>query len=249
MDLDKFYDNVILRDVLQYTLPGGVVVTSAMIIVDTILAQLNANYSFFANLSTVPLWQVFILLAISYMIGHVLTAFDTHFFRDDESKQTGEIIKRSEWLKGKLVKVFAKYTETTTADMEQLIQETPNVTTLREIGRAIIHKNQQELYREFINRHSIFSLLFKNMAIALAFFLLSLILSSIINWNSLSKVFSTHVLLAIFISTTLIVLICGTIWLLNERSRKIRSTMIKHTFQIFYADYIMSQISKKNTND
>jgi len=102
------------------------------------------------------------------------------------------------------------------------------------------------LYREFVNRHSIFSRLFKNISLALSFFLVSLITSSFISWKSLRPFFSTHLILAIFTSVLLIGFISTIIWLLNERSRKIRSTMIKHTFQILYADYIMSQSSKKD---
>ena len=246
MDLDKFYDTVVLRDILEYTFPGSIVVASAMLVSDTILAQLGIKYSFYANLPTIPLWQILVLLAVSYLMGHILTAFDSHFFRSDENKQTGDVIQKSEWLKGKLVKVLAKYTETTNSDLEKLINKPSEISTLREIGRAIVHKNQQELYREFVNRHSIFSRLFKNISLALSFFLVSLVTSSIIGWKSLRPFFSTHLILAIFTSVLLVGLISIIIWLLNERSRKIRSTMIKHTFQILYADYIMSQFAKKD---
>jgi hypothetical protein len=249
MDLAKFYDTVVLRDILEYTLPGSIVVASAMLISDTILAQVGIHYSFFANLANIPLWQIFVLVAISYLMGHILTAFDSQFFRGDrgeEEKQTREVILKNEWLKGKLVKVFAINTETETADIEKLIMQQPSqVKTLREIARAIIHKNQQELYREFVNRHSIFSRLFKNVSIALTIFLISLVISSIIGWKFLHPLFSAHLFLSIFTSILLVGLISAMIWLLNSRSRRIRSTMIEHTFQILYADYIMSHGSKK----
>ena len=249
MDLDKFYDTVVLRDILEYTFPGSIVVASMMLLSDSILAKLGIPYSFFANLGNIPLWQILVLLAISYLMGHILTAFDSRFFRNDENNQTVDVIAKNEWLKGKLVKVFAKYTETTSSDMEKLIKESSNVTTLREIGRAIVHKNQPELYREFTNRHSIFSRLFKNVSIALKFLLLSVAISSWVGWASLHPLFSAHPFLTAFISIFLISSIGVIVWLLDERSRKIRSTMIKHTFQILYADYIMSRISKKDTTE
>ena len=246
MDLNKFYDTVVLRDILEYTLPGSIVVTGVMLIVGTILAQLGIGFSFFAYLSTIALWQILVLLAISYIIGHVLTAFDVIVLRDDENKVSGEVLQKNEWLKGKMEKVFAEYTRTTASEIKNLLSLKSS--TFREIGRAIIHSNQQELYREFVNRHSILSRLFKNMSIALTFLLMSLVTSSIIGWQSLLPIFSAHLLLSVFASTVSVASLCGMIWLFYVRSHRIRSTMIKHTFQILYADYIMSHLSKKKAN-
>ena len=257
MDFGKLYENIVLRDILEYFVPGSIIVLSIAIVADSILNGLGVSYSFLANLSNLLLWQIVALILIAYSMGHLITAIEykLRIIRKEEDKAKDgvkNLLSEDNWLKTKLVKAVAEYTDTPEAEVENLLTaESKTAKTIRQIGRSIIHARRQQLYREFVSRHSILSRFFRNMSHALTFLLISLIISVVVIWNHISALFQAAPVLFVFSVILVVVVLIAMILLFAYRETKIRKTMIEHTYQIWCVDYMLSRIEslEGNNND
>jgi hypothetical protein len=236
MNLSEFYDNIVLRDMLEYTAPGAVVILGIAVVLEALDDSLSANTSVVPFIGQYPWHALFLLLFFGYVFGHTLTAIHTWVFRGGERMLASETLTRYEWLRSKISKTASRQLHISEADTAELLDKAETAELVRELARSIIHQRLPDLYREFVSRHSILSRFCQNMAVALSFFLLLLLVSAVVSWNALlpeQPVTHTWVTIAV---VALLLFGTGTVSVvaLWKRSSSLRRTMAKNTFELWY---------------
>jgi hypothetical protein len=94
VNLAEFYDHVVLRDLLEYTAPGVVVMAGGPAAVD--IASFALGFDFpVMHFATAHPWQGLVsLLFFGYLTGHILTAVQ---FRGPETNLESETLKDNAW--------------------------------------------------------------------------------------------------------------------------------------------------------
>jgi hypothetical protein len=244
MDLEKLYENIVLRDLLQYLTPGSILLLGLCVFLETVLKRLDAKISLFRvlNGSTISLILAFIL---AYLAGQMVAGACGLFLREDMKKPTTDVLNNNPGLMrnvGYLIKFY--FQDIGFDDMENL--STPEgAASLREIVRTLIQYRMPSLNKEFVARHSILARFCQNMALALATLLIFILLSAWVSWSELSAKLQTAPALAISTAIFILLLIVLGIVICWHRSARLRDIMIKNTFQIWLADYIVSNLEKK----
>lgn len=245
MNFNQFYENIILRDVIEYFTPGAISLAGLTLLIGSFVAKLGLGFSLFDfnNFSNFPLAVMVILVA--YGFGHLLTGISSIFFRKRENEQAVEVLKKDIWLKGQVAKVAAKYLgETETSTLELLDNPTMS-STIREMGRTIIQHKMPALHKEFVVRLSILSRFCQNMSIAIGWVIISCLLSIIINWNELQKVVELVKGEALVITIFLFGFGFLGVHIFAQRAGHLRRNMIKFTFQIWYISFHETEPNNK----
>jgi hypothetical protein len=258
MNLSEFYDHVVLRDLLEYTAPGIVV------LIKTATGMELASYALTHGLMIVPFvvahpWHGLIaLLFFGYVIGHILTAvhglISREALRSEEASKSGkdkprkplrifkflkqedtnlvaDTFKQTSWFASRVSGLMRKQLNIQPADAEKLLlSDSKDSRIFREIIRGIVQLQVPELYREHVNRHSVVSRFCQNMAIAIVIVLVAFALG----WGTLmlSRPFDRLSWLALVVGLTLIfdgMISVAALW---KRAERLRRTMIRHTFEL-----------------
>lgn len=248
MDIEKLYETVILRDILEYFTPGAIVVFSTGLLFESALRAIGAPTSLFQTIFQ-SFTSIIITSVICYAVGHVLTGIDYVVFRGKETTQAIEVLSKNKILYNNTLNTIADYMGIPAYEINDLLNEPQSATTIREISRGLIHARQQSLYRDFVSRHSIFSRFCQNMALALTFFLLATGISSLIAWPILAPFFLISPIVSISSMVILFLLTLFAIRIFSDRAVRLRKIMIKHTFQILYIDSIDTKLGKQRNKD
>ena len=219
------------------------------LIVDSLAVKLGVNISVFSTLfqGGIIIWLIALLLA--YMTGHVLTAIHARFFRGKEKNQAITIFGKNEWLKSRIGQVVSSEMEVSLDETEEWLENSEIAENIREIGRSIVHLNLPELYREFVGRHSILSRFCQNLAIAILILTASVSLSAGILWDEVFAKMQTASIWGIIVLALFFALIIMTVIALFTRSSKLRQTMTKHTFQLWYVASLEAKKGASKTDD
>ena len=205
MNLAEFYDHVVLRDLLEYTAPGSVVIAGCAFALDI------ANYALGFDLRAAhfviahPWHSLAFLLFFGYLMGHILTAFRSSKVGSQEANLVSLALKDNEWFISRVSDAIAAQFRIPKAEARELLvqnkfgskeskskeRETKKTAAIvRELGRAIVQLHLPDLYREYVNRHSILSRFCQNMAKGITLALLALITGLILllwmrHWSAL----------------------------------------------------------------
>ena len=237
MNFNQFYENIILRDVIEYFTPGAIFLAGLCLLIGSFIAKLGLSSSLFDlnNLNNFPLAGMAILIA--YAFGHLLTGFSSMFFRKRENEQAIEVLKKDKWLKAQVVKVAAKYLKETESKTSELLEDPSMASTIREIGRTIIQHKMPALHKEFVVRLSILSRFCQNMSIAMCGVLISCFFAIAISWNEIQKTIQLVQVEALITIALLFCLSAFGAYIFAQRAGHLRRNMIKFTFQIWYISF------------
>lgn len=107
MDVEKLYENIVLRDLFQYFTPGSVFLVGLCLFLDAVLRRLDTTFSVFGVLTGSAMGVVFAFIS-AYAAGNLLAGVCAFLLREDETNQTFEILKSNEWMR-KQVEHLTKY--------------------------------------------------------------------------------------------------------------------------------------------
>ena len=238
MNLSELYDNIVLRDLLQYVTPGFVFLLGPCLILESLARRFHLGISPFQFVHESGSVGLFLTLIISYTMGHLLTGISALSpLRRREKEQVVETLNKSEELKAQITDIIMREMSIPDkAKATELLADAEKANMIREIGRSLIHKRLPELHREFVGRHSIFSRLCQNMAIAITSLLVAVFLSLWISWEKLTNIIQEARWMVGLAASYLLLISVVAIYVLINRSSRLRATMIKHTFQLWYVD-------------
>jgi len=240
MNLSEFYDHVVLRDLLEYTAPGIVVIAGGSAGVDLAVYARGLDLPV-SNFAVGHPWHSMVLvLFFGYLIGHILTAIHGPLFRGGEGKILQETIaantsEESKWFVSVVSEGIARQLQLPKADVETLLKHEKDSTIIRELSRAIVQLHLPDLYREHINRHSILSRFCGNVAMAIAVSVLAAVpglFLLIVKWCSSS----VPEQMTLIVTSIGVFLGACSIYPLLRRSARLRISMTKHTFELLYLD-------------
>lgn len=243
MDIEKLYENIILRDLFQYLTPGSIFLVGLCIFLDAVLRRLDASLSVFAVLNGSTIGVVFALIS-AYAAGNLLTGICALLLRGGEKQRTVVVLEKNKWLAKQveyLAKDYFQSLESGEAENSLILDDA----SLREIVRALIHHRMPLLNREFVVRHSILSRFCQNMAVALITLLIFVPLAAWVSWNELALKVQPAPVLVTFVVIFMLFLTILSIIIFWHRAGRLRDMMIKHTFQIWYTDYVELHLEKK----
>ena len=103
MDISKFYENIILRDILAYIFPGAVSLSAIVLFIEA-AARKYAGQSLLKQLNGMSAFGWLLLFIASFMMGHIVDAINRPL-RRKERKLEVEFWKQKdgEWLSSKSV--------------------------------------------------------------------------------------------------------------------------------------------------
>ena len=291
MNVAEFYDHVVLRDLLEYTAPGTVVLVGVASALDIANFALTSDLAV-AHFAVAHPWHSLVfLLFFGYVAGHILAAVHSRLFRDDEAKLVSDVLESSEeesreektndgfcscvfnviakaiavvqrvgkkanepakthtnssasevvhadsWLFSRVSNALEPL-GVSQSEAEKFLKDKQTASIARELCRTVVQLHLPDLYREYVNRHSILSRFCQNMAIGIAIALSVLTLAWVVYLccKFRSGVAPRHVLVLV---SGLIVIFGGvcSIWALWERAARLRRTMARHTFELFYLNH------------
>jgi hypothetical protein len=159
--------------------------------------------------------------------------------RGKEKNRTVNVINDNEWFKKQIESIVSHYLQTSDSETSDLLNDPKGASLIRQIGRDYLHLRKSPLYREHLARLSIISRLCQNMAIVMIFWLLSICISVILLWDELLVVFSSvYIMLAIGLLILFLIMLAIRVFLM--RSVDLRRRLVKHTFQSWYLDKLVS---------
>ncbi|HEV8581901.1 MAG TPA: hypothetical protein VGX68_22765 [Thermoanaerobaculia bacterium] len=235
MGVSEFYDSVVLRDFLEYTAPGAIVISAVGLSLEVFNAKLDLELSPIDLFLTHPWPALAFIIFPAYIIGHVLTAINAWVGRVGEQKIAAQVLNDDDWFRLRFAQVVAVELQISTEECLTILKDPVSAETLREIGRSVAHRHAGNLYREFIGRHSILSRFCQNMVVAMGVSVWLVFLSAWILWVDLSGRARLIAPLPLWlVAVTFLGLTCLSMVALSRRSLRLRKTMTKHTFQIWY---------------
>ena len=240
MNFSQFYENIILRDVIEYFTPGflllaGVALLFASLINTSPIVQ-NAGAFMTAILA--------VAVVISYALGHLIAGVSDLLFLKHEQNQAMDVLTKDKWLKTQVTKMVSEYFGVPLAEADQMLANASTVSSIREIVRVVTQHRMPEIQKEFVFRLSTISRFCQNMAVAIWGIMLSSPLALIIQWGNIQKTIRPE---AYPIAVCLFVLgIIGSRIFLR-RAGQLRFNMIRFTFHIWYVDYL-EMVQKKNNS-
>lgn len=245
MDIDKFYDNIVLRDIVEYLTPGAIFLFSVVLLAEATLRGIGSNISPLNSMSTSGFLGFVIMGLAAYVFGHFITGLYTWLFRDKESEQIVDVLRKDEVLRSQIIHTISDHLKIPEPQVQDMLKDPRKANEIRQIGRALIYHRMQPLYREFVGRLSILSRFHQNMTVSLTLLLISAIASIILDWREIEN-FTT---ISPFISTISLILIVTiivlSILIFVDRSRRLRRNMIRYTFQVWLADSVISQLEQE----
>lgn len=248
MNLSEFYDHVVLRDLLEYTAPGSVALIGLASGLDIASFALSSNLPV-SHFATVHPWHsLIVLLFFGYVLGHILTAVR---FGNDETNLVKSVLdeKKRAWFTSSASDAVATNLRIPESELQEIWRNPEATSVIREMCRAVVQLRFPELYREYVNRHSILSRFLENLTIAIAISLLALLMGlGVVVWKSYSSgTFTPPLNYVLIMGSGLTVILAGIISMiaLSKRSARLRLTMTRHTFELLYLDHI--GISESNS--
>ncbi len=242
MNFEKLYENIILRDLIEYLTPGAIFVFSVCLISESLARALAVNISVFAIIKGSTLASIFVAL-VAYASGHFLTAVSTSRLRDAEQSGSLTSLIEDEFIRLHIIRAISSLMKISESDAAVALNQPESFSSIREIARTIIQERMQSAYREFVIRHSILSRFCQNMVIALSALLLSSVMSALIMlyriWDIYKLAPRYVVVIAGLSALIFLATIVYAIRLFLFRASRLRRTMIRHTFEIWYADSLM----------
>ena len=187
MNLAEFYDHVVLRDLLEYTAPGSVVIAGGAFALDIANFALGFDLRAAHFVIAHPWHSLVFLLFSGYVMGHILTAIHSWKFRSPETNLVSDALNNNEWFISRVSDVIAAQLRIPKTEARDLLvhkkfvneveerQHKKSAEIVRELGRAVVQLHLPDLYREYVNRHSILSRFCQNMAIGIVIALVALI--------------------------------------------------------------------------
>jgi hypothetical protein len=283
MNLAEFYDHVVLRDLLEYTAPGTVVLVGVASAFDMANFALTSDLAVAHFAVTHPWHSLVFLLFFGYVTGHILAAVHSRLFRDGEAKLVSDVLETREekandgfcsrvfnaiadvlrlgkkasepaksqgsssvkdavhdntWLLSRVSNALEPL-GIPQSEAENFLKDKKTASIARELCRAVVQLHLPDLYREYVNRHSILSRFCQNMAIGIAIALSVLALAWVVYlcsrfWSGLTP---RHFL--VFVSGLIVIFggVCS-VCALWARAARLRRTMARHTFELFYLDHV-----------
>lgn len=270
MNFEKLYENIILRDILEYFTPGAIFICGVCLIFESLINDLAVKASLFLPIKDKPLntslflviqenpLLIIFLSLLGYASGHFLTAINKKWFREKtlfkklnffqkkEDENPFSNLTKDDFVKNHLLDaIFAsmKIAETNFDTVKKSLNDSESFKFIREIGRTVIQEKRPSAYREFVVRHSILSRFCENMVIALSFLLFSVYLFSYYRIPGFWNIAKDNAFVVIIL--TAIVLIA--IYFFKYRIAELRKNMVRHTFIIWYADTLMPEKKEKSS--
>lgn len=211
MDVLKFYENIILRDLLEYTVPGAVVIIGLGVVTQVLLGRIQVDL--FGALRHYQSFAFVVAVFGAYVIGHILAAIHALLFRPAEERLASKVLDANPWLKQRVAQAITRQFCVSQTDAHNLIDQGR---MLRELARSIVHANAQQLYREFVNRHSVLSRFCQNLRLAIWVFLAACSVSAFIDWHTIWPVARNDgALVAMAITAVVVLIAVGEILRLN----------------------------------
>lgn len=246
MDIEKLYESVILRDTLEYIIPGAIFLGGLICVSQAFLFSLGQGLILISFLYQGNIFLAITLVALSYLLGHLLTEIRSSYFDRSDRDYTLSIVNNDEIIQNSLKEILHTYLAIDKYQASENIDNTASLETIREIIRAFIYERQPKLHREFVGRHSILSRFSRNMAISLSIFFICLALSIIFAFEEIRLVVINFPFQTSVATVLITVFFITSIRLFNRRSVKLRKSMARHTFEILYNDYIINKIDNAN---
>ena len=107
MNLAEFYDHVVLRDLLEYTAPGSVVIAGGAFALDIANFALGFDLRAAHFVIAHPWHSLVFLLFSGYVMGHILTAIHSWKFRSPETNLVSDALNNNEWFISRVSDVIA----------------------------------------------------------------------------------------------------------------------------------------------
>lgn len=246
MDIEKLYESVILRDTLEYIIPGAIFLCGIICVSQAFLFSLGQGLVLISFLYQGNISLTIALVALSYLLGHLLTEIRSSYFDRSDKDYTLSIVNKDKIIQNFLKEILHTYLAIDKYQVIENIDNTASLETIREIIRAFIYERQPKLHREFVGRHSILSRFSRNMAISLSIFFICLALSILFVFEEIRLAFMNFPFQTSVATVLVIIFFITSIRLFNRRSVKLRKSMTRHTFEILYNDYIINKISNTN---
>jgi len=243
MNIEKLYETIILRDILEYLAPGSIFLFGFLAFIESCGQALGINLikieAIFSSGSVLILF-----LAMSYITGHFLTGVHKHCFRNKEDKQALKVLEENNELKNNVIGYALTYSNKSVEDTAKYLKEQGDdqierselekkVSYLRELARHDLAQRNQDLYLEFIARHSILSRFCQNMSLAISAFLIFLFFSGVQEWTRTDLFRDEASWINGVISSIPVFVLCWGIYIFYYRSKELRKSMIKHTFTLW----------------
>jgi amino acid transporter len=237
MDFSQFYENVILRDTIEYFMPGLVFLSGVVLLLEAGVRRLQLGISILGSSHVNDFVVIFTAAVFAYVIGHLITGISGIFLRWGEDKHAFEVLEKDSWLKERLVQVIATYMEISENEASELLKDSKKASVMREIARFVMQHRMPILHKEYAARLSILSRFCQNMAVAIVWVLISIGCSTYILWEEIQRVTQPFPEVQ-YLGIALCLLALAGAAIFYFRSRRIRAGMIKYTFQIWYIDFI-----------
>jgi hypothetical protein len=236
MNVTQFYETIILRDLLEYLLPGALFLSSTGFVLECFARRVGL--SIIGAISNIGI-GLFVLFLLAFSIGHLLSGISSNLFRRIDKEQAVKVIKRNPWLGIQTSRAISHYLAIPESEAMELLKDVRAAETLREMGRDFIQVKIPALHREHIGRLSIISRLCRNMSIALISVQVSIILAVIITWDDLQVINQMAPLTLPFAGVFILIVTVLLIIMFMNRSVRLRYRMIQLTFQIWCVSFYM----------
>ena len=239
--LSQLYETVVLRDLLQYITPGLIALLGLNVVIEALVRKLGLGISVFEQVFAGNLPTLVLTLLLSYVFGILLTATNVRFLRGKDKDLSLKFFKSNQWLQSRISKVISSEMGLSEPEATGLLGSSETAETMREIGRSIVQHRLPALHREFVGRHSILSRFCQNLAIAIIILLVSIASSIVMWWNTLPIIVQPAPVATIVVVVALFVLGILSVRTLVRHAARLRDNMTKHTFEIWYVQYLESR--------
>ncbi|MGC1378387.1 MAG: hypothetical protein WA821_19300 [Anaerolineales bacterium] len=241
MNFSQFYENIILRDVIEYFTPGFLFLAGIALLFVSLMNKMGIDISPIVQTASTFMTAILaVVVVIAYVLGHLIAGISDLFFRKYEDEQAIQVLTKDNWLKLQVAKMVSEYFGVPLAEANEMLADASTASSIREIARVVAQHRMPEIQKEFVIRLSILSRFCQNMAVVIWGIMLSSILVLIIE---LGNNLSIQPLIASFLLALGIIIS----YIFLRRAGQLRFNMIRFTFQIWYVDYLET-VQKKNNS-
>src|SRR5262245_11847808 len=135
MDIEKIYESVILRDLLEYLTPGAISLAGICLLIDAVSSGLGLGFSLFNKIHQGGMTSAVIIAPLAYIIGHHLTEVRYVVFGDKEAGKAIDVLSKNDLLKNQATQAVMEHLQMSEVDAIKLLESPKSAEAIREIGR------------------------------------------------------------------------------------------------------------------
>ncbi len=248
MNLNQLYETIILRDVLQYTLPGSVFFTGFILLFEAISKRLNVGFSIIGSVFDFPefsLLFITVFAGISYIFGHILSGLALLLPNSDKFYGF-EVLNQSKLLRDRFALAASYYLEIPKKDVEKMIKDNTEANELANFAITFEHHAMDDVYKETIALFSILARFCQSTAISIIFLLVFMLIVTVVEWRDVVVFAGANSPLLIMFSVLTVLFSVYIVKILFDRANRFRRSRFTAAIKLLYVLYKEEKTGNKN---